>query len=68
MTLKLRAFVVREDQRNMNNKTQRQILGFNLKIRKAKEPNTRQNFYLYQIFRPKVSRSCLHESSGSTLF
>ena len=34
-------------------KTQRQILGFNLKVRKVKQPTTRENFYLYQIIRPK---------------
>ena len=35
-----------------NNKNQK-ILAFNLKIRKAKQPTTRETFYLYQIFRPK---------------
>ena len=43
-------------------KTQRQILGFNLKIRRAKQPPTRETFYLYQIFRPK-GRYCVSTSS-----
>ena len=33
--------------------TQRQNLEFKLKIRKGKQPTTREIFYLFQMFRPK---------------
>ena len=48
-------------------KTQRQILGFKLKIRKAKQSTTRETFYLYKIFiQTEGARSCLHEPSNFT--
>lgn len=43
-------------------KTQREILGFKLKIRKGKQPASRETFYLHQNFRPNESEFLSHST------